>query len=199
VGYQGNHAKFAVWLLSYMSPWSTVSRKSVVNHYGGFFDKWKCLYAEDAYLWLQVLLNETVAVSREPLVVFHSEVSALSRNLSGPHPIEPFLIDPSDLYARCPGEWHDLLEEILSIRAVGTAISYARHGYGPKARELLSRFCRHYHPSQYRQALLYSRIAKAIPYFREYIQTILSGPLAGALPFLRGCRRVVKRTLGKKQ
>jgi hypothetical protein len=166
VGSEDYSAQFAVWLLSYMSPWSTVSRKSVLMRYGGFFDKWKCLFAEDAYLWLQVLLNETVAVSREPLVVFHSEVSKLSSNLAGPHPIEPFLIDPSELYARCHSARHDLLEEILAIRAVETARHLALHGCGPEAQGLLSRYCERYHPSRYSQALLYSHIALVLPSLR---------------------------------
>jgi glycosyltransferase involved in cell wall biosynthesis len=180
VGPEGRSAQFAVWLLAYMSPCSTVSRKSVVENYGGFFGQWKCLYAEDSYLWLQVLLNETVAVSREPLVVVHSEASELSGNGSGPFPMEPFLIAPSELYARCPTVRHDLLEEVLAIRAVGTARSYALHGYGAEARGLLTRFCRRYRPPQFRHVVLYSRIA-------------------AVLPFLRACRRMIKRTLGRKR
>lgn len=188
VGQEGRSAQFAVWLLAYMAPWSAVSRKSVVMHYGGYFDKWKCLYAEDTYLWLQVLLNETVAVSREPLVIFHSETSELSCNLSGPYPIEPFLRDPSEVYARCPSERHDLLEEILAIRAVTTAISYARHGYGSEARGLLSRFCRRYRPPQYQQAMLYSRIAEVLPFLRDCRRTV------GKIPFLRATWRLIKPT-----
>lgn len=191
VGKEVRSAQFAVCLLAYMSPWSTVSRKSVVERYGGFFDRWKCVWGEDAYLWLQVLLNETMAVLRETLVVFHSEASTVSAYLKGPNPIEPFLIDPSELYARCPDEWHDLLEEILAIHAVGTAITYAQYGYAPEARGLLTRFCRRHRPPRYRQALLYSRIAVVLPFLRAGRRTL------GKIPFLRACRWLVKRTLGK--
>jgi len=166
MGRDGHCAQFAVWLLAYMSPWSTVARKSVVLRYGGFFDRWKCLYAEDAYLWLQVLLNETVAISREPFVIFHSECSKLSGNLSKPHPLAPFLVDPSEIYARCPSELHDFLEEIFAIRAVQSAIYYSLYGCGREARKLLLRFCRRYRPRLYWRAVFYSMFAAALPLAR---------------------------------
>jgi hypothetical protein len=177
-GHEGRPAQFSVALLAYMSPCNTVARKSVVTRFGGFMDQWKCLYSEDAYLWLQVMLNETVAVCREPLVVFHTEASALSGNRAGPHPIEPFLMDPSELYARCPSGQQALLAEILAIRAVSTATAYALCGQGGEARRLLDRFCRQYRPGSYRKAALYSRFA-------------------AVLPFLRACRRKAMRTSGR--
>jgi GT2 family glycosyltransferase len=178
VGPEGHSAELVVSLLAYMSPCSTVCRKSIVTRYGGFLDKWKCLYGEDAHLWLQVLLNEVVAVSRESLVIVHSEASALSSNQTGPHPIEPFLRDPSELYASCPRKYHNLLDEILAIRAVSTATTYALHGQGNEARPLLSRFCRFYRPALFGKAVLYSRCA-------------------AILPFLRACRRIAMRIPAK--
>lgn len=165
-GQEGLTAQFAVSLLSFMCTCSTVSRKSIVMVYGGFFDRWKCVYGEDEYLLLQLLLNETIAVSREPLVIFHSEASSLSGNLSGLHPVEPFLSDPSELFAMCPDDRRDLLEEILCIRAVGKAIYYAQNGYGREARGLLNRYCPRYRPPQYKQAFVYSRIAAILPFYR---------------------------------
>lgn len=174
---QGRYAaRLMVDLLAYMSPCSTVSRKSVVLRYGGFFDKAKCLYAEDAYLWLQVLMNETIAVSREILVVFHTEASQLSQRRSVPFPLSPFLEDPEALYRSCPGGQRDLLEQILAIRAVGASMDHAMHGYGREARRLLARYCRKHRPAQYREAACYSR-------------------MAALLPFLRFCRSTTRRIL----
>ena len=176
VGPEGRSARFVVRLLSYMKPWSTVGRRSVFMRFGGFLDKWKCLYGEDEYLWLQVLLNETIAVSREPLVVYHAEVSSLSGNRAGPYPVEPFLRDPSELYARCPEAHHELLGEVLAIRAVSTATSYALHGQGGEARRLLAGFCRNYHPPGFPLAVLCSRTSVF-------------------LPLLRTCKGLVNRTM----
>lgn len=175
---KGLSAQLAGSILSYMCTCSTVVRKSKVMRYGGFFDKWKSVFGEDEYLFLQLLMNETVAISREPLVIFHSEASELSNNLQGPYPIPSILVDPSGLYEICPAERHGLLEEILAIKAVGTAISYALCGYGSEAGGLLTTFCRRYRSPQYRQAILYSRIAIF-------------------LLLLRFCWRTVKRTFGK--
>ena len=163
IGHEPCSAQFAVWLMNYMSPWSTVARKPVLLRYGGFFDRWKCLFAEDSYLWLQVLLNEVVAITRDEQVLFHSEASSLSYNLTKPHPIEPYLIDPSEIYAKCPQECHVLLDGILAVRAVLTCILYARSGYGRDARWLLARYCLRIRPRGFWRALVYSAFAEGMP------------------------------------
>src|SRR5262249_46945037 len=133
--------RFAVHLLAYLCPWNTVARAEILRGWGGFFDRTKCLYAEDAYLWLKVLLNEKVAVNLEPLVRYHTEASDLSGNLSGPRPIEPFLEDPSEIEGACPSSLQDLLREMLAIRAAKTACMLAYWGQWREARDLLARFC----------------------------------------------------------
>ena len=97
-------AGLAVALVAYLSPWSTLSRTEVIRRWGGFFDRGRCLYGEDAYLWIKVLLNEAVLVRTEPLVRYHREASALSLGWRGPRPVEPFLTDPAGLEAACPPE-----------------------------------------------------------------------------------------------
>lgn len=166
--------KVAVRLLAYMSPCSTVCRKSVITRFGGFFEKSRCLYGEDAYLWLQVLLNETVAVSREPLVIFHNEASDLSHNLKGPHSIEPFLIDPSNLYGGCPPKNRPLLERVLAIRAVETACHYATHDRHSEARKLLLQFCVRHRPSMFWHTLAYCTIPQAVPLLRWFRKSVLN-------------------------
>jgi glycosyltransferase involved in cell wall biosynthesis len=133
-------ARQAVSLLAYISPWSTVLRTEVVRRWGGFFDRYKCLYGEDAFLWLKVLLNETIYVNLEPLVCYHREASALTRNLGGPHPIEPFLTDPEGVAAACPPELSDLLARILTLRALKTGCMLVYWGRWREARTLLGRF-----------------------------------------------------------
>ncbi|MBI3406903.1 MAG: glycosyltransferase family 2 protein [Planctomycetes bacterium] len=128
-------------LLAYLCPWNTLARIEVVRRWGGFFDRYKCLYAEDAHLWLKVLLNEKVAINLEPLVRFHTEASELSKNLPGPRPIEPFLRDPSEIEKACPERLQDLLRDVLAIRANKTACMLAFWGRWRAARELLDRFC----------------------------------------------------------
>jgi GT2 family glycosyltransferase len=129
-----------VHLLAYMNPWATIARKKVLWRHGGFFGRERCLYGEDAFLWLKVLLNEPVAVTLRPLARFHTDASALSKNLRGARPVEPFLRYPEELDACCPRHLKDLLHEVLSIRASKTACMLAYWGHWREAKRLLARF-----------------------------------------------------------
>jgi hypothetical protein len=134
-------ARLCVSLLAYMSPCSTLSRTAVIRKYGGFYERERCLYAEDAHLWLKVLLNEKVAMSREPLVIFHTEASQLSASSPRPHPVEPFLTDPTEHFAVCPPQKRALLRRVLSIRAIQTSTLYSRYGDGTMGVRLLQQHC----------------------------------------------------------
>ncbi|MBY0229452.1 MAG: glycosyltransferase [Gemmataceae bacterium] len=131
---------FAVHLLAYLCPWNTVARLGTVRRHGGFFDAWRCLYAEDSFLWLQVLLNAPVLVRMEPLVAFHTEASALSGNLKGARPVEPMLLHPERIEASCPPPLRPLLSQILAIRAIKTACMLSYWGKWREGRALLKRF-----------------------------------------------------------
>jgi hypothetical protein len=111
-------------------------------------------------------------------VIIHSEASELSQGRETPFPTPPDLRDTAALYECCPPDRHGLLEQVLAIRAVTSSIDHSLKGYGREARRLLSQFCRRHHPAKYAEAKLYS----------------LTAPL---LPFLRQCRRKVRRALGK--
>jgi len=126
--------------LAYMTPPSTLARSEVIRKWGGFYSDKKCLFAEDAFLWLKVLLNETVAINLKPLVKIHREASALSKNLRGARPVEPFLIDPREIEAACPPPLRDLLARILAIRAAKTACVLGYWGQWREARSLMQRF-----------------------------------------------------------
>jgi hypothetical protein len=131
-----------VHLLAYLATWNTVARTSVVRRWGGFFSRGRCLYGEDAFLWLKVLLNETVAVQMEPLVRYHTEASALAHNLRGPRPVEPLLLHPEELEGACPADLQDLLGKVLAARAAKTACMLGYWGRWREARALLRRFSR---------------------------------------------------------
>ena len=130
----------AVSMLAYMTPPSTLARTNLIRKWGGFYSHGKCLFAEDAFLWLKVLLNETVAFNLKPLVKIHREASALSKNLRRARPVEPFLIDPREIEAACPPPLRNLLERVLAIRAAKTACVLGYWGQWREARSLMQRF-----------------------------------------------------------
>ena len=129
-----------VGMLAYMSPCSTLTRAEVIRKWDGFYDRDKCTFGEDAFLWLKVLLNERVAFNLRPLVQFHREASGLSKNLNGSRPVEPFLKDASEIEASCPPALRDLLNQVLAIRAAKTACVLGYWGHWREAQSLLRRF-----------------------------------------------------------
>jgi GT2 family glycosyltransferase len=132
--------QLVVQMLAYMSPCTTIARAEVVSRRGGFYERDRCLYAEDAHLWLKVLLNEPVAFSLRPLVRFHHDASNLSKNLAGARPVEPFLLRPEEIERDCPPELRPLLARVLAIRAIKTACVLGYWGHWREARALRRRF-----------------------------------------------------------
>jgi glycosyltransferase involved in cell wall biosynthesis len=129
-----------VQMLAFMSPCSTVARAGVVRGWGGFYAAERCLYGEDAFLWLKVLLNERVAFSLEPLARFHHDASELSKNLKAARPVEPFLLHAEEVEAACPPHMRGLLARVLAIRALKTACVLGYWGEWRAARSLKRRF-----------------------------------------------------------
>jgi glycosyltransferase involved in cell wall biosynthesis len=125
----------------FMNSWATVTATEIVRRHGGFIEN-RCTYGEDSTLWLRVALAETLALSFEPLVHWHSEASELSRNRSGARDVEPFLRDPSLLYVSTREELRPLVDRFLAQRAGKTACMLAFWGDWKKARALVRRFGR---------------------------------------------------------
>ena len=133
-------APLLVHMLAYMSPCTTLARASLFRRWGGFYDRNKCTYAEDAHLWLKVLLNETVAFTHKPLARFHLEASSLSKNLPAAHPVEPFLLDPEEIERACPPHLEELLRRVLAVRAFKTACVLGYWSHWREARAITRRF-----------------------------------------------------------
>lgn len=136
----GTNPMLAVHMLAYMSAWSTVVRMDVFRKHGGFYERNRCLYGEDAFLWLKVLLNEPVLFNLNPAVRYHRDASELSGNLAAPRPVEPFLSEPEEIEKCCPEELKPLLRKILAIRAYKTACVLGLWGRRQRAGELRRRF-----------------------------------------------------------
>ncbi|MDX6612683.1 MAG: hypothetical protein QOD75_1869 [Blastocatellia bacterium] len=130
----------AVSLLAYMSPCTTLVRATVVRKWGGFYERDHCRYAEDAHLWLKVLLNENVFVNLKPLARIHFEASGPTQTRRSIRPIEPFLIDPEEIEKSCPPQLRGLLSRVLAIRALKTASVLGYWGEWRKAQALVKRF-----------------------------------------------------------
>ena len=133
-------APLLVHMLAYMSPCTTLARASLFRRWGGFYDHDRCTYAEDAHLWLKVLLNETVAFTLKPLARLHLEASSLSKNLPAARPVEPFLHNPEEIERACPPHLRELLRRVLAVRAFKTACVLGYWGRWREARAITRRF-----------------------------------------------------------
>jgi glycosyltransferase involved in cell wall biosynthesis len=163
-----------VHIVAYMRPCTTVARTEILRAWGGFYDRDRCLYAEDAFLWLKVVLNRPVFFHFEPLVRIHRDAAQLSGNLKGPRPVEPFLQRPDLMRESCPPGLERLLEGFLAARAFKTACVLAYWGCWRDARRLRSQFAG---PGTWRLTYAWPSLLCATP---------LGGVLGMA------CRRLVK-------
>jgi glycosyltransferase involved in cell wall biosynthesis len=127
-------------LVAYMTPCTTVARTDVLRRWGGFYDRAGARYAEDAVLWLKLLLNHPVYFSMTPLMHFHREASALSSNYAGARPVESFLLDPQSVEAACPPDLQPALHRFYAARACKTACILSLWGDLARARQLTGRF-----------------------------------------------------------
>lgn len=130
----------AIALLAYMTPCTTVARTEVLRRIGGFYERDRCAYGEDAHLFLQVLLNEPVGVNLKPLARIHFEASGTTQTRRSLRPVEPFLNHPEEIDANCPAHLRGLLARVLAIRAFKTACMLGYWGNWREARALVGRF-----------------------------------------------------------
>jgi hypothetical protein len=123
-----------------MLPSSTVMRKAAFDELGGFYARYRCVYSEDAYLYLKMLMRYPVLFDHRPLTIRYEDASELATNRSRVRPVEPFLEDPDDLVRTCPAGMSRLLRDVLARRALKTASVYGYWGQHRQARQITARF-----------------------------------------------------------
>jgi Glycosyl transferase family 2 len=129
-----------VGMLANMLPSSTVVRREAFLRLGGYYAKYRCVYSEDAYLWLRLLMLYGAAFDPRPLTYRYEDASELAVNVKGVRPIEPFLLDPAGLERDCPPKLQPLLRQVLAARALKTASVYGYWGKWRQAQEVFRRF-----------------------------------------------------------
>jgi hypothetical protein len=155
----------------------TIIRTDVAKKWGGFFDKYKCTAGEDTYLLLKILFNEPIYVIPEPHGIYHTEASDLWGRFKNVPPLDPALLDPSEIFAACPQNKRQLLEELLSLKALNRAIIYCHLGQGRQADQLINRFYRQ--KNRYdKHALMvraFARIAPILPLLHRALRAAKNG------------------------
>ena len=77
-----------------------VVRRAVFERAGGFYDKERCLYGEDSYLWIQILLSCQVYWDDQEHVVFHVEDSSLGYAVQRRARARPIVYDDAQLLSK---------------------------------------------------------------------------------------------------
>ena len=130
-----------VSLLAFIHPGTTVVRRDAVLAAGGFYDRDRRLYGEDAFLFLKLLLRAPVAIVMEPLGRYFTDASTLATRRQ-PRQIEPLFDGAAELEASTPPSLRKLLRDVLAIRAGKTACVMAYWGRSSEARRLVRPFAR---------------------------------------------------------
>ncbi len=127
------------YMLAYMSCWSSVARAETLRKWGGFYEH-RCTFGEDSFLWLKILLNETVLFDLRPGVRVHREAGSLSQNLGRARPLEPLLSNPDEIVRACPRHLLSLVHQFLDVRSFKTACVWGYWGMWREARSIRAKF-----------------------------------------------------------
>lgn len=137
---QAGAEQIAAILASTGAP-TTVFRRSIFEELGGFYEKNRCRFSEDAHLLLKIfLLRRPFYLWMEDKLAAHTDASGLSGNYAGVRPIEPFLLEPEEIYSVCLPQLREVARCVLARRALKTAAVYGYWGHHETARQLVSRF-----------------------------------------------------------
>jgi glycosyltransferase involved in cell wall biosynthesis len=129
--------------LTYMFPVTTVVRRELLERYGGYFDRDRCTYGEDSFLWAKALFNEPCFMDIEPSVTVDRTASELSTLDTLAHrPLEPLLKFPEEFLATCSAELRPLAERLLAHKAYKRSCTLAAVGRRAEARDLRQRLAR---------------------------------------------------------
>lgn len=96
---------------------SLLCRKDVLIKYGGFYEN-NCMYAEDQFLLLQVVLNHKIYIINKILMIYHKENSGLAKYNMHRNLFKPVLREPDIIRKNCPMDKKELLEDFLGITAL---------------------------------------------------------------------------------
>lgn len=105
-----------------------VCDRDVVQSLGGFYEKNRCTYGEDTFLWLQVILKHPIYRILEPLMWYNTEGSSLELvKRTDPAPPWPMLFEPHTIRMNCPEEYHNFLDLLLAYYALVAAERAAKN------------------------------------------------------------------------
>jgi glycosyltransferase involved in cell wall biosynthesis len=163
---------------------AVLCRRSVLGRFGGFYEN-DCVYGEDLYLWLQVMLNYPIFRDPTPLFRQHTEDSDLvlaGQAADGTLPVMPFLTSPEPIRVNCPPQYKTLLERYLAYEALCSAHKCATAGNLAAARYLAREYpLMKRHRVQYAKLRYKLALPATVPFLQKLRRTLRPRPTAGPL------------------
>ncbi len=148
------------WLLHAYLPSTAVFRRSAFEDSGGFYQKSKCRYGEDMYLFVMAALRHPFVRLGDPLVWYHREDSQLAHQ----EMLTPLLADPGPAFALCPEANRPILRGLLADRAVQEALRLAGAGNFEHTDALFAEFiCPDFFTRRARNARRQIRAMQSLP------------------------------------
>ncbi len=105
-----------VSLLTAMTTGNMLWHKSVIEKYNGFYEH-KCMFGEDHFLMISILLNYHIYINDEPLLIYHIQASSLTKKrktYEDIHTFKPLILNPDFIRKNCPEKLMPLLENYLN-------------------------------------------------------------------------------------
>lgn len=112
---------------------STMIRTDVFRRYGGFYDKDRCLWGEDSFLWAQVLFAGPVFWDPAIHVIFHVEDSDLGFAVKQRSEARPLAYKARELSAGLPPQYVSGFLKLAKAMAAFDAAELVQSGYPGKA------------------------------------------------------------------
>lgn len=107
---------------------STLVRAKVFFLAGGFFDRYRCLWGEDSFLWIQILFSGRVFWDPVARVRYHIEDSSLGHAVRFHDTARPMVKFSSDLEKRVPPKDRVVMRSIIRCFAQEDARELASAG-----------------------------------------------------------------------
>lgn len=168
-----NELKHAIYILHSSS---TLSKKSTIEKYGGFYTTDNCRLGEDYYLWLQVMFNHKIFRILKPLWWYHLEASELGNESMQSKCEQPFLTDMERIKNNCPKDLYPLLEKWLTLYSLRLAHEFSYIGESRQAENLINKFPQmknfHWEYFKLRTKMLVPQFIPVVRFIKHYSKQI---------------------------
>jgi glycosyltransferase involved in cell wall biosynthesis len=152
---------------AFFTPSAVLIRRRTFDSFGGFYDRSFCTYAEDSYLYLQVIMHCPVFRILEPCFWRNIDGSELAEGRTTPYPVSPHIRHGDELLAECPPSHRETLRRFIDWHAVWEGRRLARQGEGRQAIQLLRQRFPHGVPDEHAETVRTIRLwARAWPFVR---------------------------------